>query len=647
MASSRFLARIPELWRSSSKASRWRVVLGLLALVFVGFLIFADKPWHVAAEAGDKIRVRHYVAIYGWWAALANLFITAGLAVLAPWWCGPVHNTGRREKIPYPRWFWPCVLAAMLLSGFFGLPRMTQSFWDDEELTVRYSLFGRYQRDAKTDEVEFRKVTWQDAFFDYRTPNNHILHTVLAKASSEAWIALVKPQGLPFSEWSMRVPAFVFGLLGIATLAWFLKECGRPGAGVVAAFLLAAHPWHLRYVAESRGYSMVIFFVPLLLVLWMRAVSRGEWKWWAAFALAQFGILYTYPGTLAVLVVLNVLTIPLFLLSRESAGPPMAQLGRWFCANSLAAIAIFQLMLPLYPQSKLYFAAERTVILGWPWIRNALCYLTGGVPWDKTGEPTLKYPELWGPMVAHPVAFWLFAILTLVFVVWGLVWMATRSRMLFAAVLILVLPPVMLFMASRIGQYIIYEPYVISLLPGIVAFASLGIANTAALIAKAPAGRILAPIAAACVVVAYFAYTMPFRSWMTAHSLQGIRESVEMTRPTLNPKDPANDTVLTASFCIPPYLYDAHAYRLDSADQFIAMLRRADAENKPLWLNLGMPWSARQYSPKMWAMTHEEMLFEPPIPVQGFEPSLDRMVVKYRPGSAKNFNFSKYEGTDR
>ncbi len=309
---------------------------------------------------------------------------------------------------------------------------------------------------------------------------------------------------------------------------------------------------------------------------------------------------------------LNLLTIPLLLLSRESAGPPMAQLGRWFCVNSLAAIAIFQLMLPLYPQSKLYFAAERTVILGWPWIRNALCYLTGGVPWDKTGEPTLQYPELWGSMVAHPVAFWIFAILTLVFVVWGLVWMATRSRMLFAAVLILVLPPVMLFMASRIGQYIIYEPYVISLLPGVVAFAALGITNASALLAKIPAGRVLAPIAAACIVAGYFAYTMPFRSWMTAHSLQGIRESVEMTRPTLNPKAPANATVLTASYCIPPYLYDAHAYRLDSADEFIAMLRRADAENKPLWLNIGMPWSARQYSPKMWAMTHEEMLFEPP-----------------------------------
>ncbi len=207
--------------------------------------------------------MRHYVAIYGWWAALANLFIAAGLAVVAPWWCGPVHNTGRREKIPYPRWFWPCVLGAMLLSGFFGLPRMTQSFWDDEELTVRYSLFGRYQRDAKTDDVEFRKVTWQDAFFDYRTPNNHVLHTVLAKASSEAWIALVKPQDLPFSgmvdaraRLRLRPPRH-------RDTRMVFKECGRPGAGVIAAFLLAAHPWHLRYVAESRGYSMVIFFVPL------------------------------------------------------------------------------------------------------------------------------------------------------------------------------------------------------------------------------------------------------------------------------------------------------------------------------------------------------------------------------------------------
>jgi hypothetical protein len=205
----------------------------------------------------------------------------------------------------------------------------------------------------------------------------------------------------------------------------------------------------------------------------------------------------------------------------------------------------------------------------------------------------------------------------------------------------------MLFMASRIGQYIIYEPYVISLLPGVVAFAALGIANAVALLAKAPTGRILAPAAAACFVAAYYAYTMPFRNWMTAHSLQGIRESVELTRPTLNPKDPANDTVLTASYCIPPYLYDAHAHRLDSADEFIAILHRADAENKPLWLNLGMPWSARQYSPKMWAMTHDQALFEAPIDIRGFEPSLDRIVVKYRPGSAAIYDFARYQGSDR
>jgi hypothetical protein len=128
--------------------------------------------------------------------------------------------------------------------------------------------------------------------------------------------------------------------------------------------------------------------------------------------------------------------------------------------------------------------------------------------------------------------------------------------------------------------------------------------------------------------------------------LQQIRESVVYCRGTLDPAAGRN-RVRTASFCIPPYLYDAHMERWDSAGEFVAALRRADTEGVPLYLNIGMPWAAREYSPQMWELFNSRALFEEPVRLRGFEPSLDRLVAKYKPGSARVFDFSSYQSAER
>ena len=87
----------------------------------------------------------------------------------------------------------------------------------------------------------------------------------------------------------------------------------------------------------------------------------------------------------------------------------------------------------------------------------------------------------------------------------------------------------------------------------------------------------------------------------------------------------------TASFCIPPYLYDPPMERLDSVGAFIAALRRADEDRVPLLLNVGMPWAARKYSPQMWSLFTNRELFEEPLRLRGFEPSLDTIISPIAP----------------
>ena len=64
-------------------------------------------------------------------------------------------------------------------------------------------------------------------------------------------------------------------------------------------------------------------------------------------------------------------------------------------------------------------------------------------------------------------------------------------------------------------------------------------------------------------------------------------------------------------------------------------------------LNVGMPWAARQYSPQMWSLFTNRELFEEPVHLRGFEPSLDRLVAKYKRHSAEKFDFTAYRNEER
>ena len=49
----------------------------------------------------------------------------------------------------------------------------------------------------------------------------------------------------------------------------------------------------------------------------------------------------------------------------------------------------------------------------------------------------------------------------------------------------------------------------------------------------------------------------------------------------------------------------------------------------------------------MWSLFNNRALFEEPVRLRGFEPSLDRLVAKYKHRSAENFDFSPYNIGER
>jgi len=321
-------------------------------------------------------------------------------------------------------------------------------------------------------------------------------------------------------------------------------------------------------------------------------------------------------------------------LSRECARPFAGQSGRWFCVNALSALPAFLLMLPLMPQARLYFEHEgyRGVLLGWSWIKGALAFLLVGGPWTApAGYPAIN---------AAPGVAILLIFAASIFLGAGLWRFASRGWLESCLALTILAAPLMTFGFSRLRKMMIYESYIIYVLPLLVGFAAIGIWTFASMLRKLPGGRAAVPLSAALLVLGYFTVTFSFRSWLVTHPLQQIPESVLASRGSLDPH--VDSAVLTASFCIPPYLYDGQMIRTDSVAEFIAVLKKSDQENKPLLVNIGMPWAAREYSPGMWALFNSPELFSGHRTFPGLDAGLDRVVARYLPGSADSFDFSAF-----
>jgi len=631
----------------SNPARPWRIALSVGGLVFAAVLVLARKPWTV--DLTGKHDVLNYWAVGSWWAAALGLAVCAGLAVLSPWWAGrPVHARPHDPRKP-SKWGAVLVVSAMVFAAVHALPRMGQSFWDDEELNVRKSVLGKYEMREDDSPRKFRALSWADTALEYREPNNHALNTVLARACHDLWRALAGPVGLPFTEWPMRVPALVAGVLAVAAAAWALWVFGMPQAGVYAAWLAALHPWYLRYSSELRGYAFALLLVPVVFALWHRAVFRGGWVWWGLLCAAQAALVLGYPGTLFVVVVLNLCTPPVLIFQRGAAGPAWGQSGRWFVCNSLSAVAVAFWLFPLLPQVKAYIASQSAqgFVMGWPWFRSVSGYFLLGAPWWKGSTPEVPYPEIVDRMGQHIWVFWVFLGLVAAGFFAGLARFAKLGPAGVAVLLATLIPPWMTYGYSVWSTQIIYESYIIFALPGLLLIVAAGHdALTSLMAPRAGAGRPsekstawAASIPLVAFAVFFFWLGAPIRSWLVNHPLQAIRESVLLTRPTLDPTDPRQTAILTASFCIPPYLYDPWMVRLDSPREMLEIMRRADAGNKPLYLNIGMPWAAREYSPGMWALADDPSLFTKVGTLRGWDAGLDRIIFLYQPGSSAGRDF--------
>ena len=134
--------------------------------------------------------------------------------------------------------------------------------------------------------------------------NNHILYSLLARTSVRV---------LGESEFAVRLPALVMGLLGITAVFRFgMLYLGR-GSGILAAFLLSLSAFHIDHSSEARGYAGLALFSILSSFYFFAGLKTNTLKAWMFYVLCTVLGFYSHVFMIAVAIT-QLCTWLLFLL---------------------------------------------------------------------------------------------------------------------------------------------------------------------------------------------------------------------------------------------------------------------------------------------------------------------------------------------
>ncbi len=600
-------------------------VVLLLTLVFAGNP-FTDGVAEREA-AGKRVRPQDYATTYTWWMALVNLVAVS--FVLTTWrrWRGPSEVPELPRFAPPglgpPRWLVVGVLLAMAGLAFAAAPRLSHSLWEDEKYMVVRSIAGQYVLEENGN-LEYSGVAWTDTFFYYRKPNNHVPYSVVARIAHGGWSAIVRPSDERVNEVVVRLPALAAALAGLGTLAWLLWRTGLPLTGLVAAWILALHPWYLRYASEVRGYAFLLALLPALVIAALRVLERGTWKRWMVFGAVEMLLLWTYPGALFVLVVANLFVFVELLRAPQEIRA--IQPTRYLAANALAGLAWLQMNLPnmmqFLPYSDVWTGEVNARLL-----RGVGSYLVTGMPWRNARE---GFASLQEQLVGNHLATILMLAVMVGAMLIGGFRIARRGSPAVGALVTLVIPaPLTILLAAVRGDHL-YPWYLIHGLPAVAMLVGAGLTFPAAF---GPKGRRVGAVVAVGWLIAFGMVTQPMRQLVRSRALQPTKDMVLAVRPNPDVHAPEQEHILTGAVYGPPLFYDPRSVDLPSAEAVREIMRKADREGLPLFVTFNRPVLSRRRRPEARAMLDHAEWFEQVALFEGVEPKSQHVAYRYRPGS--------------
>ncbi len=325
-------------------------------------MVMLPAWFHSDVDHPGVLSVKEHAIIGLWWGAAVAAALSFVLLLTAPWWLPRSQkegdervelneledenagDTGLAKLVSSGPIFYVLVAAAMIVGCWLRAPLLDHSLCEEEAYAMRHYAHGSWQPDGQGRAV-FTPVTWQQTLFENSQASNHLLNSFVTRLSLDLWRSSAKAAPAAFSETALRLPAIIAGVLAIGLIALLGWEIGLPWMGVAAGWLLALHPWHLRYSGEGQGYALMIFFSCLSLLGLVRGLKYNHLFAWQLFAVGEVGCLLSFPASVYIVIAVNVIAA-IELLSRRQPKRLVALIA----FNLLAAMPVIVWTLPSVPQ---------------------------------------------------------------------------------------------------------------------------------------------------------------------------------------------------------------------------------------------------------------------------------------------------------
>ena len=219
---------------------------------------------------------------------------------------------------------------------------------------------------------------------------------------------------------------------------WFTRQIGLARLAPWAAAFLTVHALALHHSVEARGYGLNLFMATMLLGFAWRALQIGGARDWLAFGCFVFLSVFSYPGSLYLVVLITgfVAATLLWRWRKDSDERARTGLARCALASGAAGLLYLWIIAPAIPQAVAEFHEKFPQgNLGFSWVLGAtVTYTTGMIPIytqvfapPEWGGPShvqwffTDFPKMW------PVC--LLAIVGLGFFVCGWIWLWKNDRL--------------------------------------------------------------------------------------------------------------------------------------------------------------------------------------------------------------------------
>ena len=215
------------------------------------------------------------------------------------------------------------ISAITLLAAFLRIYGLSQSFWLDEVVTLGYSV-----------------ASLSDQLTVFVGSNNHLLNTLLIKGS----VAVFGEY-----EWSVRLPAVVFGIATVPALYWLTRRPLGDWPALAACLLLAVSYHHIFFSQNARGYTAYIFFSVLATGFFLRALRQDRASHWLCYIAVMF-LSFTALLNSAFVLLSHVAVgaLGLCLAARRGANvwPSVRRLGFVFFTLGILVFHLYAILIP-------------------------------------------------------------------------------------------------------------------------------------------------------------------------------------------------------------------------------------------------------------------------------------------------------------